>query len=63
MFLHNVSKRPKCKPYFIECHAVETLAAFLNVKPTVFSIHGLLTLAYLIDEKNNEMIMSDESEF
>ena len=61
--LHNLSKHVPCRIHFTNCHAVEVLVPFLKAEVTLYATKALLTLAYLLDEENNELIMSDKGEF
>ena len=58
--LHNLSRRTQCRFYFTSCGAVEIIVPLLKAEVTLFATKALLILAHLIDEKNNEMIMSDK---
>ena len=60
--LHNLSKNAACRIHFTNCHAVEVLVPFLKAEVTLYATKALLILAYLIDEENNELIMSDKGE-
>lgn len=58
--LHNLSKRISLKKHFDDGNAVETLLSFFRTKFPVYRMTSLLTLAYLVDEKNNHLIMASE---
>ena len=58
--LHNLSKRINNKKHFDNSDAVETLLSFFRAKFAVYRITALLALAYLVDEKNNHLIMASE---
>lgn len=58
--LHNISKRISLKKHFDNGNAVETLLSFFRTKFPVYRMTSLLTLAYLVDEKNNHLIMASE---
>ncbi|XP_078359598.1 uncharacterized protein LOC144644064 isoform X1 [Oculina patagonica] len=58
--LHNLSKRTNNKKYFDNSSAVETLLSFFRTKFPVYRMTALLALAYLVDEKNNHLIMASE---
>ena len=42
---------------------MDVIRPFLKIKDKSYVIDALLTLAYLIDENNSELIMSDEGEW
>lgn len=58
--LHNLSKRTDNKKYFDSSNAVETLLSFFGTQFPVYRMTSLLCLAYLVDEKNNHLIMASE---
>ena len=58
--LHNLSKRINNKKHFDNSSAVETLLSFFRTKFPVYRMTALLALAYLVDEKNNHLIMASE---
>lgn len=58
--LHNLSKRINNKKHFDNSSAVETLLSFFRTKLPVYRMTALLALAYLVDEKNNHLIMASE---
>lgn len=58
--LHNLSKRTNNKKYFDSSNAVETLLSFFRTQFPVFRMTSLICLAYLVDEKNNHLIMASE---
>ena len=58
--LHNLSKRTNNKKHFDNSSAVETLLGFFRTKFPVYRMTALLALAYLVDEKNNHLIMASE---
>jgi len=58
--LHNLSKRINNKKHFDNSSAVETLLGFFRTKFPVYRMTALLALAYLVDEKNNHLIMASE---
>lgn len=58
--LHNLSKRTNNKKYFDNSSAIETLLSFFRTKFPVYRMTALLALAYLVDEKNNHLIMASE---
>lgn len=58
--LHNLSKRTNNKKHFDDCSAVETLLSFFITKFPVYRMTALLALAYLVDEKNNHLIMASD---
>ena len=61
--LHNLSKRISLKKHFDDGNAVETLLSFFRTKLPVYRMTSLLTLAYLVDEKNNHLIMASEGKW
>ena len=61
--LYNVSRRRACRIHFSSCQAVDVIRPFLKIKDKSYVIDALLTLAYLIEENNSELIMSDEGEW
>ena len=58
--LHNLSKRVPTRASFAACQAVKVLIPLLKAEVALYSAKSLLILAYLIDEENNHLIMSDE---
>lgn len=58
--LHNLSKRTNNKKHFDNSVAVETLLSFFRTKLPVYRMTALLALAYLVDEKNNHLIMASD---
>ena len=58
--LHNLSKRINNKKHYDNNSAVETLLSFFRTKFPVYRMTALLALAYLVDEKNNHLIMASE---
>ncbi|KAK2565261.1 hypothetical protein P5673_011214 [Acropora cervicornis] len=58
--VHNLSKSINNKKYFDSCGAVETLLSFFRTKFPSYRLTALLCLAYLVDEKNNHLIMATE---
>lgn len=58
--LHNLSKRINNKKYFDSSGAVEILLSFFRTQFPVYRMTALLCLAYLVDEKNNHLIMASE---
>lgn len=58
--LHNLSKRTNNKKHFDNSSTVETLLSFFRTKFPVYRMTALLALAYLVDEKNNHLIMASE---
>ena len=58
--LHNLSKRGPTRHTFVACEAVAVLIPLLKAEVTLYATKTLLILAYLIDEKNNHLIMADE---
>ncbi|XP_067030746.1 uncharacterized protein [Acropora muricata] len=58
--LHNLSKSINNKKYFDSCGAVETLVSFYSTEFPTHRMTALLCLAYLVDEKNNHLIMATE---
>ncbi|XP_074615176.1 uncharacterized protein LOC141874718 isoform X1 [Acropora palmata] len=58
--VHNLSKSINNKKYFDSCGAVETLLSFFRTKFPSYRLTALLSLAYLVDEKNNHLIMATE---
>ncbi|XP_015764482.1 PREDICTED: uncharacterized protein LOC107343429 [Acropora digitifera] len=58
--LHNLSKSINNKKYFDSSGAVETLLSFFRTKFPSYRLTALLCLAYLVDEKNNHLIMATE---
>ena len=58
--LHNLSKRTNNKKHFDDSSAVETLLSFFRTKFPVYRMTALLALAYLVDEKNNHLIMASD---
>ena len=58
--LHNLSKRVPMRRNFAACQAVNVLVPLLKADVALFSAQSLLILAYLIDERNNHLIMADE---
>lgn len=61
--LHNLSKRINNKKHFDNSSAVETLLSFFRTKLPVYRMTALLALAYLVDEKNNHLIMASEGKW
>ncbi|XP_032238030.2 uncharacterized protein LOC5512767 isoform X2 [Nematostella vectensis] len=58
--LHNLSRRPAVKRFFEESNGVKHLLLFMKCGVTYFVMNALLCLAYLVDERNNDLIMADE---
>lgn len=58
--LHNMSKRVPTRGSFAACRALDVLIPLLKEEVILFSTKSLLILAYLIDEENNHLIITDE---
>ncbi|XP_015780019.1 PREDICTED: uncharacterized protein LOC107357901 [Acropora digitifera] len=58
--LHNMLKSLKTNEYFDSCGAVEILLSFYRTQFPEYRMAALLCLAYLVDEKNNHLIMATE---
>lgn len=58
--LHNMSKRVPIRRSFAACQALDVLIPLLKAEIVLYSTKSLLVLAYLIDEENNHLIMTDE---
>jgi len=58
--LHNMSKRVPTRANFHACNAVTVILPLINDQVTLFATKALLTLAYLIDETNNELVMANK---
>ena len=63
--LHNLSKRVPIRRSFAACQAVNVLIPLLKAEVSVvlYNTKTLLILAYLIDEENNHLIMTDKGNF
>ena len=53
-------KSLKTNEYFDSCGAVEILLSFYRTQFPEYRMAALLCLAYLVDEKNNHLIMATE---
>ena len=60
--LHNMSKRVPIRRSFAACQALDVLIPLLKAEIVLYSTKSLLVLAYLIDEENNHLIMTDEGD-
>jgi hypothetical protein len=58
--LHNLSKRVPTRTNFQACNAVRVALPLIDDKVTLYATKGLLLLAYLIDEGNNNLIMANK---
>lgn len=58
--LHNMSKRVPTRGSFSACRALDVLIPLLKEDVVLFRTKSLLILAYLIDEENNHLIITDE---
>ncbi|XP_067030823.1 uncharacterized protein [Acropora muricata] len=59
--IYNLSKRiNNRKKYFDSCGTVETLLSFYRTQIPEYRVTALLCLAYLVDERNNHLIMATE---
>lgn len=59
--LNNLSKRVPVRATFNSCDAVGKLLPLIkDNKVPEYSARGLLILAYVIDESNNEIIVANE---
>ncbi|XP_044170066.1 uncharacterized protein LOC122954100 [Acropora millepora] len=56
--LHNLLKTENSNEYFESCDAVEILLSFYRSQFPKYRMTALLCLAYLVDEKNNNLIMA-----
>ena len=56
--LHNLLKTEDSNEYFESCGAVEILLSFYRSQFPKYRMTALLCLAYLVDEKNNNLIMA-----
>lgn len=61
--LHNMSKRVPTRGSFSACRALDVLIPLLKEDVVLFRTKSLLILAYLIDEENNHLIITDEGKF
>ena len=58
-----MSKRVPTRGSFSACRALDVLIPLLKEDVVLFRTKGLLILAYLIDEENNHLIITDEGKF
>ena len=57
--LHNLAKRVPNRTLFTSCSAIDILLPLLKAEVTLYATKSLFCLAYLIDESNNHLIMTD----
>ena len=57
--LHNLAKRPDNKKHF-KCAVIPVLLPLVKVQVTYYALSVLLTVAYLVNEENNDLIMANE---
>ena len=61
--LHNCSKRMPNRIIFYNNDAINVLLPFLKTEVTLYATKSLFCLAYLIDESNNHLIMTDTGNY
>ena len=58
--LHNLAKRPLNKKVFNKCSVMPVLLPLIKVPVMTFAVEALLTLVYLVNDKNNDMLLADQ---
>ena len=61
--LVNLAKQATNRTVFIDSNGVQHLLPFLKSQVTAYYIKSLVCLAYLIEEDNNETIMTDAGKY
>ena len=58
--MYNLSRRVECRKHFRACKtAMQVLVPLTKDKVAHFASEALLTVAYIVDEENNKVIMAN----